>query len=134
MNLDPLLNAPLPVQIHVATVVPAFFLGTYQIVFSAKGSPFHRATGYVYLALMTVTAIAALFIHQLNPAGIFGLSWIHAFVAITLFEVASALITARQHNIRGHRASMIGVYIGALLIAGSLAFLPGRIMHEAVLG
>ena len=29
---------------------------------------------------------------------------------------------------------MIGVYVGALLIAGALAFTPGRIMHEVVFG
>ena len=28
----------------------------------------------------------------------------------------------------------IGVYIGGLLIAGSFAFLPGRIMHSIVFG
>jgi len=134
MNLEPLLHAPLPVQIHVATVIPAFILGTYQIFFSTKGSPYHRATGYVYLTLMTITAIAALFIHQINPSGVLGLSWIHLFVALTLFGVYGALVTARRHDIKGHRRAMLGVYIGGILIAGSLAFAPGRIMHSVVFG
>ncbi len=134
MDFEPLLHAPLAVQIHVATVIPAFILGTYQIFFSTKGSPYHRATGYIYLTLMTITSIAALFIHQLNPNGFLGFSWIHLFVALTLFGVVSALINARKHNIRGHRAAMLGVYIGGILIAGSLAFMPGRIMHSVVFG
>jgi uncharacterized membrane protein len=29
---------------------------------------------------------------------------------------------------------MIGLYIGGILIAGGLAFMPGRIMHEMVFG
>jgi uncharacterized membrane protein len=29
---------------------------------------------------------------------------------------------------------MLGVYVGGLLIAGTLAFLPGRIMHGVVFG
>jgi uncharacterized membrane protein len=29
---------------------------------------------------------------------------------------------------------MLGVYIGGLLIAGSLAFMPGRIMHTMTFG
>jgi uncharacterized membrane protein len=29
---------------------------------------------------------------------------------------------------------MLGVYIGGLLIAGSLTLLPGRIMHMVLLG
>jgi uncharacterized membrane protein len=134
MNFEPLLHAPLPVQVHVATVIPAFVLGTYQIFFSTKGSPHHRLTGYIYLTLMTITSIAALFIHQLNPAGFMGLSLIHLFVPLTLFGVYGALVTARTHDIKGHRRAMLGVYIGGILIAGSLAFAPGRIMHSVVFG
>jgi uncharacterized membrane protein len=134
MNLEPLLNAPLPVQIHVATVIPAFILGTWQIFFSTKGSPFHRATGYTYLTLLSITAVTTLFIHQVNPRGFMGLSWIHLFVPLTIFGVYSALVTARRHDIKGHRRAMIGTYVGALLIAGGLAFMPGRIMHSVVFG
>ena len=135
MILEPLLRAPPAVQIHAATVIPAFFIGTWQILLSRKGARAHRAVGYVYLALMTITAIAALFIHAVMPRSpFFGLSPIHIFVPITLFGVASALHGAWTHNIRAHRSAMIGTYIGGLLIAGSLAFMPGRIMHTVVLG
>ena len=134
MNLEPLLHAPLPVQIHVATVIPAFILGTYQIFFSTKGSPHHRLTGYIYLTLMVITSIAALFIHEVNPGGFLGLSWIHLFVALTLFGVYGALVTARRHDVKGHRRSMLGVYIGGILIAGSLALAPGRMMHTVIFG
>jgi len=114
MTLEPLLHAPLAVQIHVATVVPAFLIGTYQIFLSRKGEPFHRALGYVYLTLMTITAIAALFVQALMPRGpFFGFSPIH---------------------LRMHQRAMLGVYIGGILIAGSLAFLPGRIMHAVTFG
>ena len=135
MTLAPLLHAPLAVQIHVVTVVPAFFLGTWQIFFSRKGAPFHRALGYLYLGLMTVTSIAALFVHQLMPHGpFFGFSPIHLLVPLTLFGVVGALRGAWTHNIAQHRYSMLGVYIGGLLIAGSLALMPGRIMHAVVFG
>jgi uncharacterized membrane protein len=33
-----------------------------------------------------------------------------------------------------HKRSMLGVFIGGLLIAGNLAFLPGRIMHAVAFG
>ncbi|MGD0192905.1 MAG: DUF2306 domain-containing protein [Rhizomicrobium sp.] len=135
MTLDPLLRAPLAVQIHVATVVPAFFIGTWQIFFSRKGAPFHRGFGYIYLGLMTVTSIAALFVHQLMPKGpFFGFSPIHLLVPLTLFGVVGALRGAWTRNVRMHRASMLGVYIGGILIAGSLTLLPGRIMHAVVFG
>jgi uncharacterized membrane protein len=135
LTLGPLLDAPLAVQIHVATVVPAFFIGTYQIFFSRKGAPFHRALGYLYLGLMTITSIAALFVHVIMPRGpFFGFSPIHVFVPLTLFGVVGALRGAWTHDIKLHKRAMIGVYIGGLLIAGSLAFMPGRIMHTVVFG
>ncbi|HLY55691.1 MAG TPA: DUF2306 domain-containing protein [Stellaceae bacterium] len=135
MTLAPLLAAPMAVQLHVATVLPAFVLGTWQFLVSRKGSRPHRAVGYVYLTLMTVTSIAALFIHEIMPQSpIFGLSPIHLFIPLTLFGVVGALRGAWTHNIRLHRNAMIGTYVGGLLIAGSLTLLPGRIMHAVVFG
>src|SRR5690348_7801339 len=135
MTFQPPLNAPVALPIHVATVAPAFVIGTYQIFFSRKGAPFHRALGYIYLALMTVTAIASLFVHQLMPdSPFFGLSPIHLFVLVTLFGVGGALRGAWMHNIGLHRRAMLGVYVGGILIAGILAFLPGRIMHAVTFG
>jgi len=135
MTLEPLLHAPLAVQVHVATVVPAFLIGTFQIFVSAKGAPLHRAFGYLYLVLMSITAITTLFVHQLMPHSPFwGLSPIHLLVPLTLFSVVGALRGAWTHNIAMHKRSMIGLYVGGMLIAGTLTFLPGRIMHAVVFG
>jgi uncharacterized membrane protein len=135
MTLAPILAASPAIKIHVATVIPAFLIGTYQIFFSRKGAPFHRALGYIYLTLMTVTATAALFVHSVMPRGpFFGFSPIHLFVPLTLFGVVGALRGAWTHNVPMHRRAMLGVYIGGILIAGSLAFLPGRVMHSVVFG
>jgi uncharacterized membrane protein len=135
MTLEPLLYAPLAVQIHVATVVPAFVIGTWLIFFSRKGAPFHRALGYIYLTLLTVTSITALFVHRLMPHGPFwGFSPIHLLVPLTLFGIAGALYGAWTHNVAAHRRAMLSVYIGGMLIAGGLTFLPGRIMHAVVFG
>lgn len=135
MTLAPLLAAPLAVRIHVATVLPAFVLGTWQIFFSVKGSPLHRATGYLYLSLMSVTAITSLWIHQVMPKGPFGgFSPIHLLVPVTLLGVVGALYFARRGDIAGHKRAMIGTYIGALVIAGAFTLLPGRIMHAVVFG
>src|SRR6266404_364171 len=118
MSLAPLLDAPFAVQLHVATVVPAFLLGTWQIFFSRKGAPWHRAAGYLYLTLMTISSVAALFIHTIMPNGPFhGFSPIHLFVPLTLSGVVGALYYGRRHDIKAHRRSMLGVYIGGLLIA-----------------
>ncbi len=135
MTLEPLLHAPLAVRIHVVTVVPAALIGTWQIFFSAKGAPLHRVLGYVYLTLMTFTAMTTLWVHQLMPNGpFFGLSPIHLLVPLTLFGVVGALRGAWTHNIAMHKRSMISLYIGAILIAGGFTFFPGRIMHAVVFG
>jgi uncharacterized membrane protein len=135
MTLGPLLAASLAVKVHVFTVVPAFFLGTWLIFLSRKGAPFHRALGYVYLTLMTVTAVAALCIRSISPIDIFyGFGPIHIFSIVTLWGVVGALRGAWTHDIPRHRSAMLGVYVGGLLIAGTLAFLPGRIMHSVVFG
>lgn len=136
MNFDlgPVLTASAPIQIHLATVVPAFILGTYLIFFSRKGAPHHRALGYIYLTLMSVTAISTIFIHEVNPRGPFGFSLIHLFVPLTVWSVYNAIVGARTHNLKRHRNAMIGLYIGGLLIAGALTFLPGRVMHRVFFG
>lgn len=129
-DLQPILSAPLPIKLHLITVIPAFIIGTYQIFFSTKGAPLHRALGWTYLTLMSITAATTLFIHSVNPHGFLGLSPIHLFVPLTAWGVYGAISGARTHNIKRHRGAMVGLYIGGLLIAGSLAFLPGRVMHQ----
>ena len=88
MSLAPLFAAPLAVRIHVFTVVPAFFLGAWLIFFSAKGTRRHSAIGCDYLTLMTITAMAALFIHQIAALDIFyGFGPIPIFFLVTLSGV-----------------------------------------------
>ena len=130
MTLEPLLHASPAIILHVVTVVPAALIGTYLIFVSRKGAPWHRALGYAYLTLMTVTAITTFWIHSLMPKGpFFGFSPIHLLIPLTLFGVYGALRSARAHQINRHRAAMLSVYFGGIMIAGGLTFLPGRIMH-----
>lgn len=123
--------APLPVKLHLATVLPAFALGTWQMFLSRKGSPVHRAIGVLYLSLMVLTSIAAFFIHALQP-GHFSL--VHLLIPLTLYGVFAALWYARRGNIAGHRRAMILVYAGALLVAGGMALSPGRLLYRCFFG
>lgn len=135
MTLEPLLSAPPAVQLHVATVVPAVVIGTWLIAVSRKGAALHRAFGYLYLVLMAVTSVKALFITELMPGSpVFGLSPVHLLVPLTLFGIVGALRGAWTGNIAMHRRAMLLVYTGGILIAGAFTFLPGRLMHEVVFG
>jgi hypothetical protein len=42
LDLSVIAHAPLAVKVHLATVVPAFAIGTWQVFLSQKGSPRHR--------------------------------------------------------------------------------------------
>jgi uncharacterized membrane protein len=131
MNFSAVTEASLPIQIHLATVVPAFVLGTWLIFFSKKGSPIHRTLGKIYLVLMTITAITTIFVRQLNPGH---LSWLHLFIPLTAWGVFNALWSIRRRDFKSHQRSMLGLYLGGLLIAGGLTFLPGRVMHRLFFG
>jgi uncharacterized membrane protein len=138
MDLQPLLDASFAVRLHVATVVPAFFLGAWQLLASRKGSPSHRVIGTIYLALMTVTAVASFFIPSFSSlsvgAGPIRLGLIHLFIPLTFYGVWGTRQALKHGDIAAHRASMRGLYFGGLIIAGLLTFTPGRIMHRMFFG
>ena len=45
-----------------------------------------------------------------------------------------AVLAAHRHQVDKHRRMMVGIFLGALVIAGLFTLLPGRIMHAAVFG
>lgn len=132
MTFEPLIHAPLVVQAHVATVVPAFVLGAWLLVFSRKGLRWHRTLGALFLTLMVTTAVIALFIHRRTPSSpAFGMSSTHLFVPFVLFATWRALIGALKGNIKQHQRWVMGLFFGALVINGvnNIFFLPG-ITHD----
>lgn len=118
------------VMIHVATVLPAVPLGAW-LMLARKGTPRHKALGKVWVALMVVTALAALFIRQINGGGF---SPIHIFVPMTLHGAWKTINTARRGDIAAHRKALIGLYLGALTIPGLFAFMPNRLMGTWLFG
>jgi uncharacterized membrane protein len=129
VTLTPLLDASLPIQIHVATIVPAALLGPY-IFLSRKGSPRHRLLGRVWVGLMVLSALSSFFIHTINVMG--GFSPIHLLSAFVLYSSWKGVQAARRHQIRAHRTHMLGMYFGGVVIAGGFTLLPGRLMHAIV--
>jgi len=115
--------------VHLATVVPAFLLGTLLLLMT-KGTARHKLLGKIYMPLMIVTAIVTLFMPaHLGPQFLNHFGFIHGFSILVLYSVPMAYFHARRGNVAGHRGSMIGVYVGGILIAGSFALLPGRFLH-----
>jgi uncharacterized membrane protein len=119
MTLHPLLAASLAVQVHVATLVLAWLVGTWQFFFSRKGAKWHRALGALFIGLMIVSAIDTLFIHLRTPnSSFFGLSWFHLYVPLVLALSGVALYGAVRHKRRLHRFGVIALYFGSLTLTG----------------
>lgn len=123
--------APIPpgakeiaVVLHLATVLPSLPIGLYLFA-TRKGGARHRLLGRVWMVLIAITAVAALFIRHLNDGA---LSPVHIASAITLLGIPFAIQAARQGRIAAHRTQLVRMFAGALLVSGLLSFLPGRIM------
>jgi uncharacterized membrane protein len=131
MNLAPLIQAPVAVQLHAYAAMAAFALGVVQLR-GAKGTAGHRALGYLWVALMLIVAVSAFWIHEIRLWGPW--SPIHLLAIFTLIMLPLGVMRARMHNVRGHRLTMLGLFLGALLIAGLFTFAPGRIMYKVIFG
>jgi uncharacterized membrane protein len=127
MTFEPLLDAPIAIQIHVAAVVPAALLGAYLLL-RPKGTPRHRLLGKMWLVLMVVTALSSFFIHQIDM--FYGFSPIHLLSILVLFGCWGAIANARRHNIEAHKRIVRSLYFGGIVGAGAFTFLPGRIMNK----
>lgn len=106
-------------------------LGALQFA-APKGTPTHRAIGYIWVALLASAAASGFFIYEIRLMGPF--SPIHLLSAWALWSLWLGVRAARQGNLRRHRAAMTGVYFGGLMIAGAFTLAPGRMIHVMVFG
>ncbi len=113
---------------HLATVLLALPLGISQLVLP-KGTIRHRVVGYVWCGLMMATALISFAVHGINPGG---LSFIHLFSIMTLVMTPVIVFSARAGQAARHQRAVLGLMIGALVIAGLFTFLPGRALGELV--
>ena len=133
MNLAPLTNAPFAIQLHAYAALGAFALGVVQLA-RLKGTSGHRVLGYTWVGLMLTVAISSFWIHG-ESLRLWG-TWspIHLLSITVLLMLPAAIYFARIHRVRGHKLTMLGLFSGALVIAGIFTLVPGRIMHSVLFG
>lgn len=131
MSLDPILSAPIAIQIHAFAATAAMLLGAV-ILFRRKGNRIHKMMGRVWVGLMLIVATSAIFINEIRLIGPF--SPIHIFVVMTYYGVWEGIREIRRGNVAAHQASMKSLYLGALLLTGAFTLLPGRRMHDVLFG
>lgn len=130
LNLDVLFARPLSVQLHVYAAVLALVAGVV-IFLLPKGTGFHRLLGWTWVSSMIVVAATSVaMIIDLNS----GVNALHIFTAVTVVSLWAGLTGIRRGDVRAHAASMIGLYVGGLIIAGAFAFIPGRTMWQVLFG
>ena len=130
MHFDVFLSSPWIIQAHALSAIAAFFLGLVQFT-APKGTIPHRTLGYIWVLLMAMTAITALFIREINDGQF---SWIHIFVPLTLFGIVDLSVRARRGLTGKHRSTAMWMFLAALVIPGIFSFLPGRTMHATFFG
>ena len=131
MSLAPLLDASPVIQVHAFSAITAFGLGIVQLA-APKGTLPHRTIGWIWVGLMTAIAVSSFWIHGFKIIGPF--SPIHFLSIFTLVMLPIAVLQAHRHRVVTHRNAMIGIFTGALVIAGLFTFWPGRIMHAVLFG
>ena len=131
MNLTPL------IAVHMSAAISALVVGPVAL-WARKGATqrprLHRAFGYAWVTLMLVTAVSALFIRDFAVPNLAGYTLIHLFVPVTFFMLFGAVYYVAKGNIRGHRKTMQGLYLGACVVAGAFTLLPGRYLGQLVWG
>ena len=130
MTLEPLLLAPLVIQLHVVTVVLAWLVGTYVMFFVKRGTSLHKTLVYVFMGLLTTTSFIALFIHHAAPI-LLGFSLVHLTIPWTLLLIFLAIQGARKKSLGQHRLAIIGLYVGSLTITGIVNLVtPTHLIHH----
>ncbi|GJE73838.1 DUF2306 domain-containing protein [Methylorubrum suomiense] len=127
MTLTPLFEAGAIVMAHAGAALAALGLGSAQL-FLPKGGARHRILGWGWVVLMGLAAASSF--------GIGGQQWspIHLLSAAALIMLAVAIVHARARRIEAHRWTMIGLFVGALVITGLFTLVPGRVMHAVLFG
>jgi uncharacterized membrane protein len=119
-----------PVQIHAVSAVTALFVGL-TILALPKGRGLHKPLGWVWVLAMGSTAISSLFVTGLN-GGFY--SPVHLLTGWTLVALPLGVMAIRKRNVIAHKRAMIGLFLGGLVLAGALTFLPGRFMFQLFFG
>jgi uncharacterized membrane protein len=92
----------------------------------------HRLSGWIWVGLMATVVVTSFGIHEMRTWG----SWssIHLLSVFTAVMLPVGVTHARRHRVKQHRATMIWLFVGALIVAGIFTLRPGRIMHDVVFG
>ena|SRR6056300_194426 len=124
------MNYQLFIWLHLATIVPSFFIGGFLLL-NKKGTNIHKRLGKIYMVLMLLTAFFTLFMSEVDGPKLFGhFGYLHIFTFLVLYQVPRAYFAVKKGNIKTHRFHMMLLYFGGILLAGTVAFQTGRFLND----
>ena len=126
-----LFNETQPIPLHAIMAIIAVVLGGIQL-FMKKGGAIHKLLGRIWVGLMLIVAISSLFIHEIKLWGAY--SPIHLLSLWTIFSLGLGIYFVRVGNIKRHKQVMIALYFFALILTGFFTLMPGRVMHQILIG
>ena len=113
---------------HAIFAIPLGLL----IFLKKKGTFLHKRLGWFWILFLVIVSISAVFI-QTKPGQF---SIIHLLIPFTLISLIYAIWSIKKFKETkkkyrySHKYTMIGVYLGALITAGTFTLMPGRIIHS----
>lgn len=131
MTLTPLLHTPLYLQIHIAGALISIVLGAF-VILRRRRDRIHKISGYIWTVAMAAVALSSFWIHEIRVVGPF--SPLHILAFVTLWSLWVGIRHAIAGRINAHRTVFRNLYWYGLLVAGTVNFLPGRRMNQAVFG
>lgn len=129
--MELLLNQTPPIPLHAIAAMVAIILGGIQF-YMKKGGMVHKILGRLWVGLMLIVSISSFFIHEIKLWGLY--SPIHLLSIWTIFSLGLAVYFVRIGNIKRHKQVMIALYVFALILTGFFTLLPGRVMHQVLIG
>jgi uncharacterized membrane protein len=131
------MNETLILSLHAFPGLLALILGSI-VLLSKKGTKTHKRRGYIWLGLMLLLSLTAVFIQEINPGSY---SLIHLLIPWTIFSIIFGIYAIKKFKVTKnkvwrnlHQWTMIGLFFGALVIAGAFTLMPGRMLNEIMFG
>ncbi|MDC1211223.1 DUF2306 domain-containing protein [Porticoccaceae bacterium] len=125
-----------PIYVHAFFALLAVPLGLY-ILLTQKGTKKHKLIGRIWSLFLLIVSFTAIFIQAITPGQY---SLIHLLIPWTIGSLIYSIWSIRKFQKtklakykKAHMYSMIGVYVGALLVAGLFTLMPGRLFYEILL-
>ena len=126
-----LFNETHPIPVHAIMAIIAVILGGIQLSMK-KGGTIHKLLGRIWVGIMMFVAISSFFIHEIKLW--VNYSPIHFLSLWTIFILGVGIYYARVGNIKRHKQVMIATYFFALILTGFFTLMPGRVMHQILIG